>query len=323
MTVAASFGLASALSRGRAGRRVAATPPAQPEDEDRRHRGDVGHRARAGFLHGLRHSRSQDAHHPCYEVKVPWVLGLIATRSSDTPVPGINDLVELAASRITNGMIAYRRAGEAEGPTATTRRCASSSTPMSTISAMRCCSSAIRPDIENATDAQIERRGNPPFRTCRCCSGRSASWWAWASGSLRCSRWPSGFRPSASSTSYRAVPEGCVVEPAAAVDCGRTGLDRRRIWPPALGDRRRSADRARRLLDRRRQCAVQPAGLRAVLLSAARRRSLSDGQIHPAGSGRHARPSRALPLARIRGGVDHDAITKCCASSGGRCSAFC
>ena len=35
------------------------------------------------------------------EVKVPWVLGLIATRSVDTPVPGINQLVgwPMTASR--------------------------------------------------------------------------------------------------------------------------------------------------------------------------------------------------------------------------------
>src|ERR1700721_2951017 len=36
------------------------------------------------------------AHKTRYEVKVPWVLGLIATRSTDTPVPGINQLVALA-----------------------------------------------------------------------------------------------------------------------------------------------------------------------------------------------------------------------------------
>ena len=42
------------------------------------------------------------------EVKVPWMLGLIATRSVDTPVPGINQLVSLAHDRIKDGIIAYR-----------------------------------------------------------------------------------------------------------------------------------------------------------------------------------------------------------------------
>lgn len=41
-----------------------------------------------------------------YEVKVPYVLGLITTRSLSTEVPGILPLVEHAESRIRNGMIA-------------------------------------------------------------------------------------------------------------------------------------------------------------------------------------------------------------------------
>ena len=41
------------------------------------------------------------------EVKVPWALGLIATRSADTQLPGINDLVKTAEQRVRNGLIAY------------------------------------------------------------------------------------------------------------------------------------------------------------------------------------------------------------------------
>jgi cytochrome d ubiquinol oxidase subunit I len=41
------------------------------------------------------------------EVKVPWVLGLIATRSIDQPVPGIFDLVARARERIASGIEAY------------------------------------------------------------------------------------------------------------------------------------------------------------------------------------------------------------------------
>ncbi len=40
-------------------------------------------------------------------VKIPWLLGLIATRSVDTPVSGIIDLVGRARSRVTSGMQAY------------------------------------------------------------------------------------------------------------------------------------------------------------------------------------------------------------------------
>jgi len=41
------------------------------------------------------------------EVKVPWLLGLIATRSIDQPVPGIYELVQRARVRIISGMQAH------------------------------------------------------------------------------------------------------------------------------------------------------------------------------------------------------------------------
>lgn len=46
--------------------------------------------------------------HPTYEVKFPWVLGLITTRSLDRDLPGITELMERAAVRIENGINAYR-----------------------------------------------------------------------------------------------------------------------------------------------------------------------------------------------------------------------
>jgi len=42
-----------------------------------------------------------------YEVKVPWVLGLISTRSLDGSVDGILQLVAVAEDRIESGVIAY------------------------------------------------------------------------------------------------------------------------------------------------------------------------------------------------------------------------
>ncbi|MEJ0065092.1 MAG: cytochrome ubiquinol oxidase subunit I [Caulobacteraceae bacterium] len=49
----------------------------------------------------------QAAHETKYALRVPWVLGLIATRSVDQPVEGIDDLVRHAQDRIHSGMIAY------------------------------------------------------------------------------------------------------------------------------------------------------------------------------------------------------------------------
>jgi cytochrome d ubiquinol oxidase subunit I len=40
-------------------------------------------------------------------IQVPYLLGLIATRSLNTPVLGINDLVKVGKERIVHGMVAY------------------------------------------------------------------------------------------------------------------------------------------------------------------------------------------------------------------------
>jgi cytochrome bd ubiquinol oxidase subunit I len=46
-------------------------------------------------------------HETEHSFKVPWVLGLIATRSTNLQMPGINDLVAHAAQRIRSGLVAY------------------------------------------------------------------------------------------------------------------------------------------------------------------------------------------------------------------------
>lgn len=106
MTVAASFGLAAALSvvvlgdesgytAGENQKMKIAAIEAMWETEP----------APASFtLFGL---PSIESRHTAYEVKVPWMLGLIATRSLDTEVPGIKDLVARAEARIRSGLTAY------------------------------------------------------------------------------------------------------------------------------------------------------------------------------------------------------------------------
>ena len=41
------------------------------------------------------------------EIKIPWALGIIATRSLNTPMPGIDELVTNAQGRIKSGLVAY------------------------------------------------------------------------------------------------------------------------------------------------------------------------------------------------------------------------
>ncbi|WP_027013963.1 cytochrome ubiquinol oxidase subunit I [Comamonas composti] len=49
----------------------------------------------------------QDARETHYAVHIPWVMGLIGTRSLDTEIPGIKDLVNNAEGYIRNGIDAY------------------------------------------------------------------------------------------------------------------------------------------------------------------------------------------------------------------------
>lgn len=63
------------------------------------------HPAPAGFtLFGL---PDQEAQRTDYAVRIPWALGLIATRSLDEEVKGIKDLIAEHEGRIRNGMRAY------------------------------------------------------------------------------------------------------------------------------------------------------------------------------------------------------------------------
>ena len=106
MTVAASFGLASALSVVVLG-------------DESGYTAGLNQKMKIAAIEAMWNTEPAPAsftvfgipdlntHTTKYEVKVPWVLGLIATRSADKTVPGINNLAELARHRIRDGMIAY------------------------------------------------------------------------------------------------------------------------------------------------------------------------------------------------------------------------
>jgi cytochrome d ubiquinol oxidase subunit I len=62
---------------------------------------------------------SQETMHTDYAVKIPYVMGIIATRSLDKEVTGLRDLREEHVDRIRQGMVAYQlletlRAGDAD-----------------------------------------------------------------------------------------------------------------------------------------------------------------------------------------------------------------
>ncbi len=74
-------------------------------------------------------------------IKIPWVLGLIATRSLDTPVEGIADLVAEGQKRIADGLNAYR-ALETLRQNPDDAGAKASLAASQQISAMRCCCAA-------------------------------------------------------------------------------------------------------------------------------------------------------------------------------------
>ena len=153
MTIAASFGLASALSvvvlgdesgytAGQNQKMKIAAIEAMWDTEP----------APASFtVIGLPDMVSKTTH---YSVQIPWVMGLIATRSADTPVPGISELVAGARNDIEDGLIAYRAlAALKQHPDASKLQQALDAHVANLGYALLL--KNIRPDIENATPAQI------------------------------------------------------------------------------------------------------------------------------------------------------------------------
>jgi cytochrome bd ubiquinol oxidase subunit I len=106
MTVAASFGLASALSVV-----VLGDESGYLAGENQKMKvaamesmWETAPAPAAITVVGLPSLQGRDTR---FAIKIPWVLGLIATRSIDTVIPGIKDLVAHAAERIKSGIIAY------------------------------------------------------------------------------------------------------------------------------------------------------------------------------------------------------------------------
>jgi cytochrome bd ubiquinol oxidase subunit I len=106
LTVAASFGLASALSVVVLGDESGYTTT-------------QNQKIKLAAMEGLWHSEpapagltiiglpNQETRETRYAIHVPWVLGLIATRSITTVVPGLFDLVDEAKDRIHRGIEGY------------------------------------------------------------------------------------------------------------------------------------------------------------------------------------------------------------------------
>jgi cytochrome d ubiquinol oxidase subunit I len=95
-------------------------------------------------------------HRTDYAVNVPWVLGLITTRSVDGQVPGINDLVKLGEQRIRSGLIAYKTLAALRNDRANADLRKQLDAHVADLG-YALLLKRYRPDIENASDADISR----------------------------------------------------------------------------------------------------------------------------------------------------------------------
>ena len=110
MTVAASFGLASALSVVVLGDESGYTATQHQKMKIAALEGmwETEAPPAAFTLFGIPDMEARTTH---AAVKIPWVLGIIGTRSFDKELPGINDLVTEAKLRILQGIQAYESLG--------------------------------------------------------------------------------------------------------------------------------------------------------------------------------------------------------------------
>ncbi|NVK33625.1 MAG: cytochrome ubiquinol oxidase subunit I [Rhodobacteraceae bacterium] len=106
ITVAASFGLASALSVVVLG-------------DESGYSATHTQRMKLAAMEGMWETHSapapftaigfpdQEARETHYAIQIPWAMGLIGTRSLNKDIPGIDQLVEESEVRIRNGLVAY------------------------------------------------------------------------------------------------------------------------------------------------------------------------------------------------------------------------
>ena len=106
MTVAASFGLAAALSvvvlGDESGYAVSENQKMKMAAIEAMWETEPPPASFTAF--GLPDVQNRTTH---FALHVPWVMGLIGTRSLDTPIPGINNLVADTKGKITDGIQAY------------------------------------------------------------------------------------------------------------------------------------------------------------------------------------------------------------------------
>ena len=276
----------------RARRRIGIHDRRSAEGEARGDRGRVGHRAAAGVVHRVRlprPGRREDA----LRDQDPWLTGLIATRSVDTPVVGIKDLKKSHEERIRNGIKAYAALQRLKSGDRSPEAKAEFDKHKADLG-YGLLLKKYTPTVVDATPEQIRAAVDdtipnvaPIFWSFRIMVGLGL-WFLFVFGAA--------FSSLARRTARAQPvdPPARAVEHPAAVDRDRARLDRRRIRPPAVDDQRGAADAPVGVVGDDGPDLVQPRRLHRFLHGAARRRALPDVQV------RAARPvePRHRPLSR-------------------------
>ncbi len=289
MTVAASFGLAASLAvvtlGDASGETIAQDQPMKMAAIEGMWQTEA---APAGFnLVGL---PDQATHATRDEIHIPWVLGLIATHSTDIPIRGIDTLVQQNVRRVESGQQAYGAllALRSNPQDAAAQAAFAAHEPDLGFGLLL---KTITPNVTDATPAEVQQAAwasVPPVATV---------FWSFrimvGLGLL--------FHPAVRDDvlSRLHAPAGYIALAAlgdrvfapAALDRRRNGLDHGGGRPPALDDRRYSADGALGLLPARGACGDFGRGLRGRLFRAAGSRAVPDGAHHPQRA--RAGPSRA------------------------------
>lgn len=91
---------------------------------------------------------------PAFQISIPWVGGLITTRSLDQELPGIEELVARADERIRSGMVAYAALQQIRADGADTAARATFEEHWADLG-YGLLLKRYREDVENATDAEI------------------------------------------------------------------------------------------------------------------------------------------------------------------------
>ena len=221
------------------------------------------------------------------EIKIPWALGIIATRSFDTPVQGIDELVARAQTRIKSGIVAYDALERVKANRSDTKARIDLETHAHDLGYALLLKRYVS-DPRKADDAQIAKAAADTV------PGVVPLFWTFrimvALGFYFIALFAAAFYYTSKldfSRTLVAAPVPMVA--AVAVARRRARLVRRRIRPPALGDRRRAADVSGVVLGLARPDPVHFVRLRPVLLVAGGRRFHPDAEIRAHGAGRGSR----------------------------------